>query len=447
MKRILIVDDDIAVTNYFNVFLMQTGIFEPLIVNDSRKVSGLLANELFDVIMLDLDMPAISGLDILLDIKSRKIKTPVVILTGVNDVNLAVKAMKSGAFEYLVKPVDEEKLLEVLDIAMEHSKLSDTIDQLPRQLKRENLDNKNAFDKLISINPEMIRLFHQAEKMADSDLNIFIWGETGTGKESLARAIHDAGSRKDKEFLSVKIDAQDPENLPGFLFGQVKTWSGSKGKSMGLIEKAQGGTIFINHIEALPVPLQRRLNRILQTGEYYSESSTEIKKADLLFIIASTNDLTAPQYKNRFSQDLLYHIIINSIEIPPLRERIEDIECLSRFFLETEVLKEGKGKKELSREFLNFLRNYDFPGNVNELKAVILYSANHEESAYLSINSLPPYCIRTLVNLKNENIFVPRLLSEVISKEVSETLNFFDMNKAKAAESLGITVEEIDKIL
>ena len=189
MKKVLIIDDDSAVTNYFMVFLMQTDLFEPTVINDSREVESLLAKDTFDVIMLDLDMPNVTGMDILKVMRAKGLSIPVVILTGVSDVDLAVKAMKNGAFDYLTKPVDDDHLLEVLDSAMEHGAMHDTIEGMPLELTREDLNNKAVFKRLPTQDPAVIRVLHKAEKIAMGDLSVFIWGERGTGKRWMARAV------------------------------------------------------------------------------------------------------------------------------------------------------------------------------------------------------------------------------------------------------------------
>ena len=448
MKRILIIDDDIAVTNYLMVFFMQTEQFESTIINDSREVAGYFDRETYDILLLDMDMPNISGIDILKEMQRRELDTPVVVLTGVSDVDLAVKAMKLGAFDYLMKPVDDDQLLEVLHNAMEHGELHHTIEQLPGQLKREDLVHESAFKRLTTGNPEMIRIFYHAEKMADSDLCIFIWGENGTGKETLARAIHEASPRGNKPFIAVEIDSHDPEKLPASFFGQAKDWSGSREDSPGLLEEAAGGTLFINHIESLSPPMQVRLNRVIQTGEYYWESSARVRNIDVRFIVASTHDLMDPEYKDKFSQDLLYHIVINSIKIPPLRERVDDIECLAKRFLKKYKQKAGKTISGFSGDLLELLKNYTFPGNVQELKTIISSSVANEETDLLTVDSLS-CCLSPVFEPERrtgDRQFLPRKLEEVIKQQVILTLDHFKQDGEKAAEVLGISIEELDRI-
>jgi DNA-binding NtrC family response regulator len=266
MKKVLIVDDDVAVTNYFLVFLVQTGLYEPVVANDSRVVEELLARGPFDAVLLDMDMPDVSGMDILRSMRMKGDDTPVVVVTGVSDVDLAVRAMKLGAFDYLTKPVEEQHLLEVLENAIEHRTLRRTIDGLPRKLTRQGLAHPAAFQPLPTQYHGMIRLFHEAERLAASDVSIFIWGEGGTGKESMARAIHQASPRSAAPFVAVEADGQDPERLPALFFGRAGDWRGTDDETPGLLDRAERGTIFLDNIETMTMPMQVKLKRLIQRG-------------------------------------------------------------------------------------------------------------------------------------------------------------------------------------
>jgi DNA-binding NtrC family response regulator len=448
MKKILIVDDDPAVTNYLMVFLMQTGLFETGVINDSREVSARMEKDAFDVVLLDMDMPNVSGMDILQEMRMKGVDTPVVVLTGVSDVDLAVKAMKLGAFDYLIKPADEDRLLEVLDNAMEHSDLHRKIETLPEQLSRKDLEHEDAFEHFTTKDRGMIRLFHQAEKLASSDLIIFIWGESGTGKEALARAIHKASARREKPFVAAEVDSQDPESFPGFLFGQDKTWSGSRDERAGLLEEANHGTLFLNHIDYLSKPMQVRLKRFLETGEYYRESSTQIRKADVRMIVASTHDLTSLEYKDRFSRDLLYHLMVNSIRMPPLRDRGGDMPLLAEALLKEESVRAGKTIKGFSDDFMERLKDYSFPTNVQELRAIVAGAVANTEGDTVTAESLPLY-IQDIIKRPGAPVeigFTPRRLEDVVKEHVLKTLQHFGNSKEAAARELGISVEEVGRI-
>lgn len=444
MKRVLIVDDDAAVTNYFMIFLMQTERFEPTVVNDSREVEGLLAEEEFDVIMLDLDMPNVSGMDILNMMRSKNISIPVVILTGANDVDLAVRSMKRGAFDYLTKPVDDEHLIEVLDNAIEHGSMKDSVEELQENMTIEELESGEAFDCYPSQNLEMVRLLHHAERIARGDLSVFIWGERGTGKEKLARAIHRASPREKGPFIAVDGASHNKEELSGELFGRDRDWGGRQEEKQGFIEAAAGGTLFIDNIDCLSIPVQVRLKRVIQNSEFYRDNSTEIRKSDLRIIVASTHDLTSSEYRETFSRDLLYHLMVNSIRIPPLRERPEDIPLLAEFFLAEELRNMNRsGEVEFSAEFRDLLLQYPFPDNVQELQTIVAGAVVGTEGSLITPESLSPYIRDRIAPGRKTGDFTPKPLREVVREQVRKTLEYCGGDDEKAAELLEITPAEI----
>lgn len=449
MKRILLVDDDVAVTNYLMVFFMQTGRFDAHVVNDSREVPDLLENESFDVMLLDMDMPNLSGMDILRHMQAHDIAIPVIVLTGVSDVDLAVKAMKRGAFDYITKPAEDEQLLEVIDQALEHSAVRQTIEQLPPKLKREDLSFEGAFDHLPTQDPKMIRLFHQVEKMASSDLSIFIWGERGTGKEELARAVHNTGPRRNGPFVAVDAAAMDAERFPADLFGEARDWTGATEERPGFLEQAEGGTLFLDEIEHLSLPVQVRLKRVIQTGEYYRERSTRIRRVDVRFIVASIEDLTQPEWKERFSRDLLYHLMINSVRIPPLRERVDDIPLLAEYFLRREAERTGHRVEGFDPAYLALMRKYDFPDNVQELKTIVMGSVANCEGDVITVESLPYFIREKLESLpdQGESGFKPRSLEEIEREHAARTLDYFEGDRSRTAQELGISAQELDTLL
>jgi DNA-binding NtrC family response regulator len=449
MKHLLIVDDDVAVTNYFKVFIAQTGRFESTVVNDSRRVMDLLEENDYDLVLLDMDMPNVSGMDILNSMKQKKIEVPVIVLTGVNDIDLAVKSMKLGVFDYLIKPVDDDKLLEIIDDALEHRSLHRSIDELPSELTRKELANVDAFEYLPSRDPEMIRMFHQAEKLAASDLSLFIWGESGTGKEALARAIHNASPRRARPFVAVEANNFEADQLPAFVFGQVRSLSGTREVKTGFVEEANEGTLFLNNIEHFNYPMQTRLKRLIQTHEYYRESSARIRKTDVRIIASSTRDLTAPEYEDCFSRDLLYHLMINSIRIPPLRDRTVDITLLAEHFMKEQAKRTDKDIRGFSDEAVELLEDYDYPNNVRELKTVVASAVTKAEGEIIGPEVLPRTVggISSLRRRAGKREFEPRKLDEIIEDQVRKAVDYFDGKRERAAEKLGISIEKINSIM
>ncbi|MCK5785763.1 MAG: sigma-54-dependent Fis family transcriptional regulator [Candidatus Sabulitectum sp.] len=445
MKKVLIVDDDVAVTNYFMVFLMQTERFDSTVVNDSREVENLLEQEKFDVIMLDLDMPNVSGIDILNMIRVKRISIPVIILTGANDVDLAVKSMKRGAFDYLTKPVDDEHLIEVLDSAIEHGAMSEGIDELAETLTKDELIDKTIFEHLPTKNSEMIRLFHSADRVAKCDLSIFIWGEQGTGKESLARAIHQTSLRAKGPFIAVDGAAYRQEDFSAELFGRAKDWSGKHDEKLGFIEAASGGTLFIDNIDCLELPVQARLKRVIQNSEFYRDNSTEIIKGNVRIIVSSTRDLTTSKYRDTFSRDLLYHLMVNSIRIPPLRDRTEDIPLIVEHFLNKELIKQDRKENELtvSDELMKMLIQYNYPDNIQELQNIIACAVVGTENSVISSDSLSPYIRERITPGEVSGDFTPALLKDTITDHIERTIKYCGGNMDQAAELLGVSVDEL----
>ena len=447
MKKLLIVDDDVAVTNYLMVFLMQSGKYEPTVINDSRVVPDALERETFDAMLLDMDMPHFSGMDIIKHINDRRFDLPVVVLTGVNDADLAVKSLKLGVFDYLTKPVDDNRLLEVLDRAIEHGTTKDSIRGLPAQLKLEDLDYREVFDHLKSQSPSMIRLYHQAEKMAAGDLCVFIFGERGTGKMSLAKAIHEASPRRGGPFVAIDAAAHNLEKFPKEFFGANPEEKGELQRP-GFLEEADGGTLFINNVELLPVPVQIRLDRVIQHKEYYKESSPQICRIDVRVIVASLHDLTEECYQESFSRDLLYHLMVNSLHWPPLRERRDDIPMLANDILKREAKRMGRTLNGFTDELMGLLLDYDFPGNTQELNDIVAMSVINTEQGLVGVESLSDYTRDTLTcGSQRMRGFRPRKLNEVVREHVERTVRHLNGDRAKAAMELGIETEEVNSIL
>jgi len=441
--RVLIVDDDVAVTNYFMVFLMQTEQFDPQVENDSRQVADLLRHNTYDVIMLDLDMPNVTGMEILRMMEAEGHQVPVVILTGANDVDLAVRAMKHGAFDYLTKPVDDDHLLEVLAAAVEMGSLQQSMEDLPTEITSQDLDHQAAFEHLPTLNPAMLRLFHQAQTLAGCNLSIFIWGERGCGKKWLAQGIHQAGGRRDKPFVALDCTTFAPDEFSSALFGRAPDWSGQQEDLQGALCSAAGGTLFINNIEHMTPQVQMRLNHSLHTGEFYRDNSTEILQCDVRYIVASTHDLTSSKFHDSFSRDLLYHVMVNSLQIPPLRERPDDIPLLAGHFLAEEARRNNKDIKGISQELLDLLMTYFFPGNLQELRKLILSAIASTTDDMLGVEDLSAYSRERITLGTFTHAFKPRKLMDLIREQVARTLKYCQGDHKEAARLLGISPEEM----
>ncbi|MEP0813480.1 MAG: sigma-54-dependent Fis family transcriptional regulator [bacterium] len=447
MHRVLVVDDDVAVTNYLMVFLAQTEEYEAAVENDSRRVLPILEREPFDAVVLDMDMPYMSGLDIMRLISERGLSVPVIILTGVGDVDLAVKAMKQGAFDYLTKPVDEETLLEVLASAVKQSGIKSSISSLPSQLKREDLSHQQEFSEFPTLDPSMIRILHEVERMALGDLPIFIQGERGTGKHLLAYSIHAISGRRGGPFIVVDAAAYDPERFSEHFFGRARDWSGRMEERAGFVEAAVGGTLFLDCVDRLTHPMQVRLNRLIKSGAFYRDGSTEIRRASVRLIAASEVDLSGEEGAD-FSQDLLYHLNANTVRIPPLRERPDDIPVLARHFLEEEAARLGRPFSGIQPELMEMLKGYFYPGNRSELRSIIAACAANEKGEELSTASLTPYLREILAGGHPlPPGYKPKKLRDVEREQALLAYEFYQYDPVNAAAALGITLSELEELL
>ncbi len=440
MKKILAIDDDQAVLNYLNIMLLQTGAYAitPL-VNSSRAFHELKSNN-YDLLLLDMDMPEVSGLDILKHIKEKGIDIETIVLTGVEDVELAVSAMKLGAFDYLTKPVDNDQLLKVISTVLENRRERGAT-ATEASLSREQLTCKEAFQDIISQNAEMIRIFQMVEKMALPDNSILIWGESGTGKELIAKAIHRISRRRDENFVAVNAGTFANELFSSEFFGHDKgAFTGAHAAKKGFLEEADKGTLFLDEIGELALPIQVKLLRVLQEGEFFRLGSTKNQKVDVRIIAATNKDLLSEMKKGNFRKDLFYRLNMSSVYLPPLRERKGDIPLLCQHFLNKFSEQNQKKILKISEPALRLLNRYDYPGNVRELMNIINSAIIIENDSELQKKSLPHYFLENS-NLREDVLTDSPLqpLSEIEKEQIKKVLQHTGGNKSQAAKILGIS--------
>ncbi len=440
MKKILAIDDDQAVLNYLNIMLLQTGAYAitPL-VNSSRAFHELKSNN-YDLLLLDMDMPDVSGLDILKHIKEKGIDIETIVLTGVEDVELAVSAMKLGAFDYLTKPVDNDQLLKVISTVLENRRERGAT-AAEATLSREQLQFKEAFQGIVSQNAEMIRIFQMVEKMAQPDNSILIWGESGTGKELIAKAIHRISRRRDENFVAVNAGTFANELFSSEFFGHDKgAFTGAHAAKKGFLEAADKGTLFLDEIGELSLPIQVKLLRVLQEGEFFRLGSTKNQKVDVRIIAATNKDLLSEMKKGNFRKDLFYRLNMSSVYLPPLRERKGDIPLLCQHFLSKFSEQNQKSIVKISEPALRLLNRYDYPGNVRELMNIINSAIIIESAGELQKKSLPHYFLENSNLREDVRAGSPLLpLSEIEKEQIKKVLQHTGGNKSQAAKILGIS--------
>jgi len=442
MTRVLVIDDDRAILNFMNIFLLQTGRFDVTVLNDSKQAFDVLARDPYDILILDMDMPDVSGMDILQFMKKENINIFTVVLTGVEDIDLAIAAMKLGISDYLLKPVEEEKLLEVLDSGSRIREIAkpeaDTVE--PFNLK--GLKHPEAFADIITGNKQMLQIFHHVEKFAETDNSILIWGESGAGKELIARAIHNISKRGDRNFIAVNAGAFADDLFTSEFFGHEKgSFTGAVRDKKGFLEEATGGTLFLDEIGELSLPIQVKLLRVLQEEEFYRLGSTQNVKMDVRIIAATNKDLFQEIKRGNFRKDLFFRLNINAIHLPALRERQGDVPLLADHFFRMFRDRYNKDIKGISEPVMNLLKGYSFPGNIRELMNIINSAIVVESGNELRKASLPSYFLENSRSMPEPVLHgeVLKSLQEVEKEHIRKVLEHTGNNKTVAARILGIS--------
>jgi two-component system response regulator PilR (NtrC family) len=440
MKKILAIDDDQAVLNFLNIMLLQTGAYEVTTLVNSAKAFNELRTKAYDLLILDMDMPEVNGLDILKHIKGKNIDIETIVLTGVEDVELAVAAMKLGAFDYLTKPIDNDQLLKVITTVLENRRNKGAA-AAEAPVSLEHLKFKDAFKEIITQNEEMIRMFQMVEKMAQPDNSILIWGESGSGKELIANAIHRISRRRDENFVAVNAGTFANELFSSEFFGHDRgAFTGAGSAKKGFLEEADKGTLFLDEIGELALPIQVKLLRVLQEGEFFRLGSTRNQKVDVRIIAATNKDLLSEMKKGNFRKDLFYRLNMSSVYLIPLRERKGDIPLLCQHFLKKFNEQNQKNVHKISEPAMRLLNQYDYPGNVRELMNIINSAIIIENGNELLKKSLPQYFLENSNFKEDTATGLPlKSLSEIEKEQIKNVLLHTRGNKTQAAKILGIS--------
>ncbi len=384
---VLLVDDEEHVLDFMNTFLRTYGINNIIICHDSRGVEGIVASREIEVILLDLAMPYLPGEDLLAILSRDFPDVYVIVITGSLSIDKAVECMKAGAFDYMVKPFEQQRLVSVVKRAIELRELRRENRLLKAHVFSRNIENPEAFSDIVTNNDGMLAIFQYIEATAESPKPILITGESGVGKELVARSIHTLSKRKGA-FVAVNVAGLDDNIFADTLFGHLKgAFTGAERIRAGLIEKAIGGTLFLDEIGDMTPASQIKLLRLIQEREFYPLGSDTVKQSDARLIVSTNKDIHAMQESAEFRKDLYYRLSTHHIHIPPLRERPDDLPILIDHFIgeAAEVLK--KKKPAPSKELFTFFSKYHYPGNIRELQSLIFDAVSREGSGKLSISS------------------------------------------------------------
>ena len=382
---ILIVDDEPQILKSFEIALKTAGYRNLISCRESGEVVPLLAGQKVFAVLLDLSMPGTSGQEILVHIAGEYPDIPVIVITGSNDVDTAVQCMKHGAFDYMVKPVEKNRLVSGVRRAIEMRELQHENYQLKKRILGKNLVRPEAFAEIITGNSGMVSLFHYAESIAASPQPVLISGETGVGKELMAKALHIVSGRAG-EFVVVNVAGIDDNAFTDTLFGHLKgAFTGADGPRAGLVERAAGGTLVLDEIGDLSRESQVKLLRLIQEREYFPLGSDMAKATDARIIVSTNQDLQQLQETGRFRKDLFFRLRAHRIEIPPLRRRIDDIPLLLEHLLKQAAHSLGISKPSYPAQLLHLLYQYSFPGNIRELDAMVYDAVSTLKGKTLSL--------------------------------------------------------------
>lgn len=437
--KILVAEDEEITLNNIVDTLQEEG-YKVASSRNGTDALQMIEKDHFDVLITDIKMPGMSGIELLDKVRVHHPETEVIIITGFGSISSAVDAMKKGAVDYITKPFDLDELL---------LKAGKIFQQ--RSLKKENIALRTfvGIDKKISIiakSEGMRRILETADELKGSDVNILLTGETGVGKSLIAKAIHFTGKRQNMPFLSINCATFTEELLASELFGYEKgAFTGAVSTKQGLVEIADTGTLFLDEISELPVNLQAKLLKVVEDGEFYRVGGTRPITVDVQFIAATNQNVKRLISEGRFREDLYYRLNIMEMYIPPLRERIDDIKPLSSFFLKKHLPKSNKKITGFADDAMHILMNYSFPGNVRELENIIERAIILEKTGLITPESLP----RAIRVLQIDTLDSDKILTvdELVKNYAEKVVKMLGGNRSKAAEVLGISRTSLWKIL
>jgi DNA-binding NtrC family response regulator len=428
---LIVEDDELALKNL--VHILSKGDYQVEGVGSGVEALRRIESRGYDVVLTDLRMERVDGMDVLKRVKERTPDTEVIMITGYATVNSAIEAMKMGAFHYIPKPYKIEEVRAVVRQALEKKRLKDEVRALRRDLRA------HRETPLVGKNRKIQELMETVRRVAPTDCNVLIIGETGTGKELVARALHDLSPRAQKPFVAFNCGAFTEELLANELFGHEKdAFTGATSRKVGLFEAADGGTVFLDEIADMPPSMQVKLLRVIQEKVIFRVGGTEPVGVDVRIIAATNQDLKRLVDEGRFRSDLYYRLNVVTLHIPPLAERRDDIPLLANYFMKVYAEKLGKDIKGISEEMMAILMNYPFPGNVRELENIIERAVTLSNGEILDVGDLPEEMKMIHFRAIRRSSKGLPTLEETEKEYIRWVLSQTGGNKTKAAEILGI---------
>jgi DNA-binding NtrC family response regulator len=461
-RPILLIDDEQNILRGYEIVLKMSGFSPCLLCSDSRKAMDIIKEHNPRLILLDLIMPHKDGFTLLKEIMEERGDIPVIIITGVNEVAKAVECIKEGAFDYLVKPLSRDRLVITIRNALNLCEITEEHNALKEKVFSEQLGHPDGFSDFITSDKKVLAILNYAETIAKTDSPVFISGETGTGKELIARGIH-RSSKRGGDFICVNVAGLDDQMFSDTLFGHKKgAFTGAIENRAGLIRRAENGVLFLDEIGDMPLQSQVKLLRLIQEHEYSPLGEDNIFYSTARIIVASNKNIEECIEKGSFRKDLYYRLSHHHIQIPPLRERSRtDLSLLLKFFVYEASKKLDAKLPVIPEEITLLLSGYSFPGNIRELQALIFdCMAQHQQEKTLPVDYFKNYlsskgCLDEVIEkarsegslVDNNNIIFPKNLPSLkvaISDLVKEAMKRASSNQTLAASMLGISQQALN---
>ena len=454
MSSILALDDEHDMLALLSRIISEKSSHQLTTLSDPQELSQLLEQKSFDVVLTDLKMPGKSGIQVIEEIKQKSPRTAVIIMTAYGTIESALQATRKGAFDYITKPFRKERILHVIEQALNWQEL-----QQENIYLRQKLEEKTSLPTLVGSTPAMQSLFEQIQKVAKTSATVLITGDSGTGKELVARALHSQSARNSQQFIPIDCSTIPESIIESELFGHVKgSFTGAIRNKKGMVEEANHGTLFLDEIADLNPSMQVKLLRLLQEGEYKVVGSNAISKADIRFIAATNRNLPEKIKNGEFREDLFYRLNVINIRLPSLAERKEDIPLLAGHFLEKYNSLYCKNVKRISDDLMRNMLARDWPGNVRELehaieRGVIMASGDCLELSDISASGVSlkssPQEIGECSELfsmpfkEAKDTLIERFHSEYISRVLSRNAG----NVSKAARESGLKRQYLHRLM
>lgn len=443
MPTIFICDDEAEILRYLDKLLRASGYQVETFLRGADLIKRLESAENLpcDLVLQDVRMPDINGLEIQERINKRWPELPTVIMTAHGTIDDAVVAIKHGAYDYITKPFPKEKLLGTLERLIDHRRLARENRELREELQR----GSAGYDSIVFRSQAFRDVYDLTLQVAESDANILVMGESGTGKELIAGALHRNSSRRHKPFVSLNCAALSDTLLESQLFGHVRgAFTGAVMNQKGLLEEADGGTLFLDEIGDVSPAVQAKLLRVTQEKDFIVLGSTRTKKVDVRFVAATNKDLMHEVHEGRFREDLYYRLNVITVNLPPLRDRRDDIEPLAFHFLKTITRRMKKNIRDISPEALKLLVGYDWPGNVRELENVMERAVILARESAITPALLPLGSKRDVGGATPHHVpLIP--LEDVERHHIASILRETGFHKSRTAEILGVSRKTLDR--